>query len=57
MKIFKCFCLKLSSLSLVPSVVKQNNIDEISKTSSPDLEIQDIQSIGPTTAKKLKDWQ
>ena len=35
-------------------VVKQNNINEISKT-SPDLEIQDIQGIGPTTAKKLKE--
>jgi hypothetical protein len=32
-------------------VVKQDNINEISKT-SPDLEIQDIQGIGPTTAKK-----
>jgi DNA repair protein RadA len=36
------------------SVVKQNNVNEISKT-SPDLEIQDIQGIGPTTAKKLKE--
>jgi DNA repair protein RadA len=36
-------------------VVKQDNSNEISKTSSPDLEIQDIQGIGPTTAKKLKE--
>src|SRR5215510_10754242 len=35
-------------------VVKQDNTNEISKT-SPDLEIQDIQGIGPTTAKKLKE--
>jgi DNA repair protein RadA len=35
-------------------VVKQDNINEIPKT-SPDLEIQDIQGIGPTTAKKLKE--
>jgi predicted RecB family nuclease len=35
-------------------VVKQDNTNEI-KTSSPDLEIQDIQGIGPTTAKKLKE--
>ena len=35
-------------------VAKENNINEISKT-SPDLEIQDIQGIGPTTAKKLKE--
>ena len=34
-------------------VVKQDNIDEISKAS--DLEIQDIQGIGPTTTKKLKE--
>jgi hypothetical protein len=36
------------------SVVKQNNINEISKTSSPDLEIQGIQGIGPTTASKSR---
>jgi DNA repair protein RadA len=36
-------------------VVKQDNTNEILKTSSPDLEIQDIQGIGPTTAKKLKE--
>jgi DNA repair protein RadA len=36
-------------------VVKQDNTDEILKTSSSDLEIQDIQGIGPTTAKKLKE--
>ncbi|HYA83404.1 MAG TPA: DNA repair and recombination protein RadA, partial [Candidatus Bathyarchaeia archaeon] len=35
-------------------MVKQDNINEISKT-SPDLEIQDIQGIGPTTAKKLRE--
>ncbi len=35
-------------------VVKEDNNNEI-KTSSPDLEIQDIQGIGPTTAKKLKE--
>ena len=35
-------------------VAKDDNINEISKT-SPDLEIQDIQGIGPTTAKKLKE--
>ena len=35
-------------------VVKQDNTNEI-KTSSSDLEIQDIQGIGPTTAKKLKE--
>jgi len=35
-------------------VVNQNNTNEISET-SPDLEIQDIQGIGPTTAKKLKE--
>jgi DNA repair protein RadA len=35
-------------------VVKQDNTNEILKT-SPDLEIQDIQGIGPTTAKKLKE--
>jgi DNA repair protein RadA len=35
-------------------VVKQDNTNEI-KTSSLDLEIQDIQGIGPTTAKKLKE--
>ena len=34
-------------------VVKQDNINEIPKT-SPDLEIQDIQGIGPTTAKKKR---
>jgi DNA repair protein RadA len=39
----------------ITSVVNQDNINEISKTSSPDLEIQDIQGIGPTTAKKLKE--
>ena len=36
-------------------VVKQDNTNEILKTSGPDLEIQDIQGIGPTTAKKLKE--
>src|SRR5215472_2723024 len=35
-------------------VVKQDNTNEISKT-SPDLEIQGIQGIGPTTGKKLKE--
>ena len=35
-------------------VAKDDNINEISKT-SPDLEIQAIQGIGPTTAKKLKE--
>src|SRR5215469_527437 len=35
-------------------VVKQDNTNEILKP-SPDLEIQDIQGIGPTTAKKLKE--
>jgi len=35
-------------------VAKDDNINEISKT-SPDLEIQDIQGIGPSTAKKLKE--
>jgi len=34
--------------------VKPDNTNEI-KTSSSDLEIQDIQGIGPTTAKKLKE--
>src|SRR5215471_11306290 len=37
------------------AVAKEDNINEISKDSSPDLEIQDIQGIGPTTAKKLKE--
>jgi DNA repair protein RadA len=36
-------------------VVKQDNTNEMLKTSSSDLEIQDIQGIGPTTAKKLKE--
>src|ERR1700745_1475344 len=35
-------------------VVKEDNTNGI-KTSSSDLEIQDIQGIGPTTAKKLKE--
>ena len=35
-------------------VVKPANTNEI-KTSSSDLEIQDIQGIGPTTTKKLKE--
>ena len=34
------------------SVAKDDNINAISETSSADLEIQDIQGIGPTTAKK-----
>ena len=38
-----------------PAVAKEDNINEISKTPSSDLEIQDIQGIGPTTAKKLKE--
>ena len=38
-----------------PAMAKEDNINEISKTSSSDLEIQDIQGIGPTTAKKLKE--
>jgi DNA repair protein RadA len=37
------------------SVIKQDNTNQILKSSSPDLEIQDIQGIGPTTAKKLKE--
>ena len=37
------------------SVIKQDNTNQILKTSSPDLEIQDIQGIGPTTGKKLKE--
>ena len=36
-------------------VVKDDNINAIPETSSADLEIQDIQGIGPTTAKKLKE--
>jgi DNA repair protein RadA len=38
-------------------IVQKNNANTISESSSPiiDLEIQDIEGIGPTTAKKLKD--
>ena len=36
-------------------VAKEDNINAIPETSSADLEIQDIQGIGPTTAKKLKE--
>jgi DNA repair protein RadA len=36
-------------------VAKDDNINAIPETSSSDLEIQDIQGIGPTTAKKLKE--
>ena len=38
-------------------IVQKNNANTISETSSPiiDLEIQDIEGIGPTTAKKLKE--
>ena len=36
-------------------VAKDDNINAIPETSSADLEIQDIQGIGPTTAKKLKE--
>jgi predicted flap endonuclease-1-like 5' DNA nuclease len=36
-------------------VTKEDSINAIPETSSPDLEIQDIQGIGPTTAKKLKE--
>ena len=38
-----------------PPVAKDDSINAIPETSSPDLEIQDIQGIGPTTAKKLKE--
>jgi hypothetical protein len=34
-------------------VTKEDSINAIPETSSVDLEIQDIQGIGPTTAKKL----
>src|SRR5215813_3688116 len=36
-------------------VTKEDNINAIPETPSADLEIQDIQGIGPTTAKKLKE--
>lgn len=38
-------------------IVQKNNANTISESSTPiiDLEIQDIEGIGPTTAKKLKD--
>jgi DNA repair protein RadA len=36
-------------------VTKDDNINAIPETSSADLEIQDIQGIRPTTAKKLKE--
>ena len=36
-------------------VVKDDNTNAIPETSSANLEIQDIQGIGPTTAKKLKE--
>ncbi|MGC1932404.1 MAG: DNA repair and recombination protein RadA [Candidatus Nitrosopolaris sp.] len=37
------------------TVAKDDNTNAIPETSSADLEIQDIQGIGPTTAKKLKE--
>ena len=37
------------------SVAKDDSIDAIPETSSADLEIQDIEGVGPTTAKKLKE--
>src|SRR5215831_4372468 len=37
------------------TVTKEDSINAIPETSSVDLEIQDIQGIGPTTAKKLKE--
>jgi DNA repair protein RadA len=36
-------------------VTKDDNLNAIPETSSADLEIQGIQGIGPTTAKKLKE--
>ena len=36
-------------------VTKEDSINAIPETSSADLEIHDIQGIGPTTAKKLKE--
>ena len=36
-------------------VTKEDSINAIPETPSADLEIQDIQGIGPTTAKKLKE--
>jgi DNA repair protein RadA len=36
-------------------VTKEDGINAIPETPSADLEIQDIQGIGPTTAKKLKE--
>jgi len=46
-----------SNTKEISPVAKDDGIDAIRETSSPlpDLEIQDIEGIGPTTAKKLKE--